>query len=54
MNKKLSGKLCLFTSIIILLSFLSFVSGCTKKYKVTFIVDDETYKTIEVKKGDIV
>ena len=54
MNKKLSGKIFLFVNIFILLSFLSFVCGCTKRYKVTFIVDNETYKTVEVKKGNTI
>ena len=54
MNKKLSGKIFLFANIFILLSFLSFVCGCTKRYKVTFIVDNETYKTVEVKKGNTI
>lgn len=36
---------------LIILIVLSFLTGCSKKYTVTFINDDKVYKSISVEKG---
>lgn len=51
MNKKLRKIFTLFSGIFVLTFFLFFSTACNKKYKVTFIADDEVWKIIEVKKG---
>ncbi len=54
MNKRLSRKIFLFVSMIILFITLSFVSACAKKYHVTFMVDSTEYEVVDVKKGQTI
>lgn len=49
MQKKLFKSLSIVFVILMMITLVS----CSKKYKVTFMVDDTTYKVVEIKKNEI-
>ncbi len=54
MNKKLRIKIISLIGIMGLVLTLISLSGCNKKYKVSFIVDDKTYEVVKVEKDSTV
>lgn len=52
--KKMNKKLVLFFAILLTFSTLFILSGCQKKYKVSFMVEGKLQEVVEVKKGKTV